>query len=84
MAQGDVSISYLTIFLLTFPFETPIHFRTQSDDPVRNYGKPVERTNEIVSCWSGPLVSQSEAGSDLSVREAFSFSYSTVAGAVTV
>ena len=24
-----------------------IHFRTQSDDPISCYGKPVERTNEI-------------------------------------
>ena len=30
-----------------------IHFRTQSDDPISCYGKPVERTNEIAY----PLIS---------------------------
>ena len=28
--------------------DVPILFRTQSDDPISCYGKPVERTNEIV------------------------------------
>ena len=30
-----------------FHFKAPIRFRTQSDDPISCYGKPVDRTNEI-------------------------------------
>ena len=47
--------------------KTPIHFRTQSDDPINCCGKPVQWTNEICDFWlywSAPLVS----GSDWSDR----------------
>ena len=35
--------------VLGLGLKVPIHFLTQSRDPISRYGKPVERTNELIS-----------------------------------
>ena len=37
------------LFFFSLSFNAPIQFLTQSCDPSSRYGKPVERTDEIIS-----------------------------------
>ena len=34
---------------IAYGIKAPTHFLTQSCDPISRYGKPVKRTNEIIS-----------------------------------